>query len=407
MRMILIVLLKPALRPLMIVDRPHCDRPRSIGESAQSAALTALAALAALLGGCGTPSVVSSPSTASPSGDRPAIVVSGGVICDLAGQIAGDTIDLTCLVQPGRDLHTYEPTPADRTAIESAKLVLYGGYGFEGGLLKTITSAPSAGPKVALFEQAVPQPILTAGHDHEHDHEHDHDHDHDHDHGSKGKPGAQDQKDKTQPDATQPAKPAQTTGGQPQAADSEQTPDPHIWHDPKNGVRLTEVITDRLASLVPDQADRYRRQAATMVAQFQQLDRWITSQVATVPADRRKLVTTHDSLRYYAQAYGFQVKGALSGLSTEARPSPGDLAELVQLVKAAGVPAIFAEVSTNPKTIETVAREAGVQVAPQPLFVDGPGAPDSAGATYQTMLTSNTCTIVNALGGKCDPKTAP
>ena len=387
--------LKSPLQSLMSLDRPRTKRY----------SLMAIATLASLLGGCNRPSVVPSPNAASPTpsptSTRPAVIASGGVICDLTEQIAGDTIELTCLVEPGRDLHTYEPTPADRAAIESANLVLYGGYGFEGGLLKTITSASSAGTKVALFEQAVPQPILTAGHDHDHGHEGDHDHDgeqaaakpeadqHDHDH----------QEDKQ-------AKTAKQAEDAAQPNDSEQTPDPHVWHDPNNGVRLTKAIADRLASLVPAQANRYQQQASAIATQLQQLDRWIAAQVATVPADRRKLVTTHDSLRYYARAYGFQVKGALSGLSTDARPSPGDLAELVKLVKAAGVPAIFAEVSTNPKTIATVAREAGVQVAPQPLFVDGPGAPDSAGGTYQTMLTSNTCTIVNALGGKCDPKTA-
>jgi len=183
--------------------------------------------------------------------------------------------------------------------------------------------------------------------------------------------------------------------------------DPHVWHSPQNGQKLTAIVAAQLSQLIPAQADRYQQAAQALTGELQALDRWIQTQVATVPPDRRRLITTHDALRYYAQTYGFEVKGALSGLSTEERPTPSKLAELVKLVKAANVPAIFAEASTNPKTIATVAREAGVQVAPNPLYIDGPGAPGTAGSTYQTMLISNTCTVVNALGGQCEPQTAP
>ena len=339
----------------------------------------------ALVGGC-TPQPSASQSTAradrpdrpalegtsSPAPDRLRVIASGGVVCDLVQQLADQdqTVAVTCLVQPGQDPHTYEPMPRDRAAIESASLILYGGYGFEGGLTKTLTSAPSRGPKMAIFETAVPQPLLMDPQAHDHDHDHDH-----------GEPPAQ-------------------PNGVP-------TPDPHVWHNPQHGIQLTMIVAEQLSRLVPSQADRYQQQSQRIIAELKQLDRWIRTQVATVPSDRRKLITTHDALRYYAQAYGFEVKGALSGLSTDKRPTPSDLAALVKLVKSAGVPTIFAEASTNAKTISTVAREAGVQVAATPLFIDGPGAAGSPGATYQTMLVSNTCTIVNGLGGRCQPQTAP
>lgn len=336
-------------------------------------------ALLFMVGVTGCAPRLSTSGAATPTPDRPRVVASGGVVCDLAKQLAGETVTLTCLVQPGQDPHTYEPLPSDRAAIEAAGLILYGGYGFEGGLTKTLTSAPDRGPKVALFEKAVPQPLLMVS---------DHDHSHDHDHGE-----AQDSPKADSADSSVDSKDGPT-------------PDPHVWHDPQNGIQLTAIVAEQLSRLVPSQAESYQRQSQRIMAELKQLDRWIRVQVATVPSDRRKLITTHDALRYYARAYGFEVKGALSGLSTDDRPTPGDLAALVTLVKSAGVPAIFAEVTTNSKTIATVAREAGVQVAPAPLFIDGPGPAGSAGATYQTMLVANTCTIVNSLGGRCQPQSA-
>ena len=80
----------------------------------------------------------------------------------------------------------------------------------------------------------------------------------------------------------------------------------------------------------------------------------------------------------------------------------GRLTELIDQVKAAKTPAIFAETSTNLQLINTVAREAGVVVAENPLYVEGPGGPGSTAETMQAMLVENTCTIVNALGGVCE-----
>jgi len=170
---------------------------------------------------------------------------------------------------------------------------------------------------------------------------------------------------------------------------------------------MVEVIATNLAQVNPDQADFYQDNAAQLSAQFTELDGWIQTQVDTIPVNNRRLVTTHDAFRYFADAYDFEVKGALSGLSTEEKPSAGALTALVDQVKGATVPAIFAETTTNPDLINTVANDAGVKVAEQPLFVEGPGGPGTAAETTQAMLVTNTCTIVNALGGTCDEGSAP
>jgi manganese/iron transport system substrate-binding protein len=170
---------------------------------------------------------------------------------------------------------------------------------------------------------------------------------------------------------------------------------------------MVSVIADALAELLPDQADLYEANASDIIAEIEEIDDWIIEQAATVPADNRKLVTTHDSFQYYAAAYGFEVAGALEGLSTESQLSASQLSRLVDLIKEAEVPAVFAEATTNPRLISNVASSAEVEVADKVLYADGPVGPDSDAPTYQTMLVTNTCTIVTALGGSCDADSAP
>jgi manganese/iron transport system substrate-binding protein len=95
------------------------------------------------------------------------------------------------------------------------------------------------------------------------------------------------------------------------------------------------VIATNLAQVNPDQADFYQDNAAQISAQFTELDSWIQTQVETVPVNNSRLVTTHDSFRYFADAYDFEVKGALSGLSTAEKPSTAALTALVEQVKGA------------------------------------------------------------------------
>ena len=314
--------------------------------------------------------------------ERPVVVATTGVLCDLTQQIAETTVALTCLLDPGTDPHTYQVKPSDRQAIEQADLILYDGYGFAPTLIAMVEDSATEAARVAVYEAAVPTPLLGAAHDHGHDHGHDQDaaahddgHDDGHDHGAE--------------------------------AAAEAVPDPHIWHDAAHNAAMVAVIAERLAVANPTQADRYATNAERLATQFNAIDGWIQTQVATVPASARQLVTTHDAFGYFAEAYGFEVKGALTDLNADAKPTPGTLTALVEQVKAAQVPAIFAETTTAPQLIETVARDAGVTVAEQPLFVEGPGGPGTEAVTMQDLLVVNTCAIVEGLGGRCDRTTAP
>ena len=176
--------------------------------------------------------------------------------------------------------------------------------------------------------------------------------------------------------------------------------DPHVWHNAQNGIHMVETIQSNLAKVAPENAALYAKNAQAMTKEIAQIDTWIKAQVSTIPSASRKLVTTHDALGYYSKAYNIPVEGALGGISTEEKPTASRVAELVKMIRAAKVPTIFAELTINPKLIETVAKDANVKVSGRELFADGLGEPGSEGATYQKMLAANTQAIVEGLGGK-------
>ncbi len=284
------------------------------------------------------------------------VVATSSVLCDLTKTIAAETIDLTCLVKAGTDPHVYEPTPEDRKAIEDAQLILYSGYDFEPSLIKLIKASSTPANTVAVGETAVPKPLMG-----KHEHE-------DHAEGEK-------------------------------QAEAEE-PDPHIWHDAQNGIQMVKVIQANLANAAPANADIYAKNAQALTAELTQVDSWIEAQIATIPVASRKLITTHDALGYYSAAYNIPVEGALQGISTEEKTTAARVKELTEEIKADRVPTIFAEVSVNPRLIETVAKEANVKLSDRELFADGLGEAGSEGDTYPKMLIANTRAIVEGLGGQ-------
>jgi manganese/iron transport system substrate-binding protein len=302
---------------------------------------------------------------ASRAANLPKVVATTGVICDITKEIAQSSIDTTCLIQPGDDPHAYQTKPEDRKAIETANLILYGGYNHEPSIIKLIQSSSNSAPKIAVHELAVPKPLMG-----EHEHEH------------------REEKAQKQPHT-----------------EGEKVPNPHVWHNPQNGLRMVEIIRDELIEVSPTNAQLYTKNAASLTDELQKIDTWIKAQIATIPAQNRKLVTTHDALSYYADAYGLEIAGALQGVTTEEQPTAARIAELSSEIKTAGVPTIFAETTTNPKLIETVAREAKVEISDKELYSDELGGPGTGADTYQGMLKTNTCAITSGLGGNCTPFT--
>lgn len=173
--------------------------------------------------------------------------------------------------------------------------------------------------------------------------------------------------------------------------------DPHWWQDPRNAQLAVARIRDSLAAADPAHARGYERRAAAYLARLRALDAAVARCWARVPPAQRTLVTTHDALGYYASRYGLTVIGTvIPSLSTQGQASAGDIDALVQTIRRAGVKAIFAESSVNPKVATAVAREAGARVGPA-LWADSLGPAGSSGATYAGSIAANTRALVGAL----------
>ncbi|MFM2028766.1 MAG: hypothetical protein RLZZ339_3483 [Cyanobacteriota bacterium] len=279
----------------------------------------------------------------TPDNQKPKVISTSTIIADLTARVGGEEIDHQDILKPGDDPHVYEPVPADSVALEKADLILYNGYNLEPGLIKMIDSTGIKAKKVAVGEAITPLQLEKEG---------------------------------------------------------QKVPDPHVWGSAKNGIIMVEKIRDQLIELSPEDKEIFTENAAQLIAELENLDRWITAAIETIPPSQRQLVTTHDAFQYYAHAYGLKVAGTLIGISTEEQPSAQTVKNLADAIKNLQVPAIFAETTINPTLITTVAAEAGVKLAPQQLYSDSIGAVGTRGDSYVKMLRENTRSIVESLGGK-------
>ena len=176
--------------------------------------------------------------------------------------------------------------------------------------------------------------------------------------------------------------------------------DPHWWQDPRNAVLATGALARALSEADAADAAAYRANAARYQARLRRLDRAVADCLGRIPAARRKLVTTHDALGYYARRYGIEVVGTvIPSLSTRGQPSAGEIADLVETIREQGVRAIFAESSVNAKVEQAIARETGARVG-KALWADTLGPEGSDGETYVASIAANTRAIADGLAGE-------
>ena len=171
--------------------------------------------------------------------------------------------------------------------------------------------------------------------------------------------------------------------------------DPHFWFDP---IRVKVVIDDiaaRLSVLDPDGRDMYTANAAAYGAQLDELHAWTQEQVSEIPDENKLLVTSHESLGYFAVAYDFEVVGVILSTTTEVEPSPADMAELAHEVEEAGISVIFGETTVSERLAEAIAAESGAEVVR--LYSGSLGAEGSGAETYLDMVRTNVERIVEAL----------
>jgi len=254
------------------------------------------------------------------------------IIGDVVKNVAGDAVDLVTLVGPNGDAHEYEPIPADSVNISKADIIFENGLHLEHWLDKLYSASGSKAWRIVVSKGVHPRVF----------------------------------------------------------EDNPQEVDPHAWQDVTNVILYTQNVRDALMTVDPANKLKYAANAADYISKLRSLDSWVKDQVALIPADKRKLVTNHDALGYFARAYGFKIIGAVipSATTEAADPSAQQTVQLLGIIKANGVHAIFSENMANPKLAQTLSQEAGVEVGPE-LYTDALGPVGSDGETYLKMIKYN------------------
>ncbi len=171
--------------------------------------------------------------------------------------------------------------------------------------------------------------------------------------------------------------------------------DPHFWFDPLRVKIAVDEIVAQLSTLDPDRADVFSANAFAYNARLDELHSWTESQVEAVPEDRRLLVTSHDSLGYFANLYGFEVIGVILSITTEVGPSAVSLAELAETAKEYEVPAVFGETTVSERLATSLATESGAKLVR--LYSGSLGTKGSGAETYIEMARTNVSRITEAL----------
>ena len=280
----------------------------------------------------------------------PLVLATIAMIGEPARRLAGAAARVETLLGEGVDPHLHRPTRADIARLLRADLVLYHGLGLEGRLRDAIGRVAAAGRPVLAVGEAVPRDSLIV---------------------------------------------------------EDGTPDPHVWMDPVLWGVAMDAVAGRLSALRPADAPAIQDNLAAFRAELAALDAWARAAMATIPEPRRVLVTAHDAFAYLGRRYGLAVEG-IEGISTDSEAGVQRIRELVDLLVARRIPAVFAETSVSDRNVRALIEGAASRghrvVLGGSLFSDAMGAPGTYEGTYVGMIDHNVTTIVRALGGQVAPR---
>ncbi len=309
------------------------------------------------------------------------VVATTTILADVARNVGGELVEVRSLAPPDADVHAFQPAPDDVATLVDADVVLEVGAGLERFLGDLLANAGGVEPVVVSTGVG----MLAFG-EHQGTREADA-HTESAVIGILGEAGvcADGRGEET---------------AAPEAA--EHAPgdcDPHVWTDPRNVMIWAANIAAAFTAADPDHAEVYCANAAAYIGRLVMLDEEVRQILSAAPEEQRVLVTNHEFLAYFAGAYDFKIVGAvIPGGSTLAEPDPQELADLVTVIEAAGVRAIFAEKSASPTLAEAVADETGIEVVTT-LYSDSLSAADGPASTYVDYLRYNAQTIADALTG--------
>ena len=280
------------------------------------------------------------------------VIATTSIIGDVVGQVGGEAIELTTLMGPGQDPHSYEPSANDLTNVAKADVIFVNGWDLEEALVSNL--ATIGGEALVVPVSAGITPRAFAHTDAEDDPEHE-------EHGGV---------------------------------------DPHTWFAVSNVAQWTDNIAQVLSSLDPAQQDTFAANAAVYQGKLADLQTDIVAQLAAVPAEKRLLVTNHESFGYFADAYDFEALGTvIPAMSTLAEPSANDVAGLIAVMAEHNLCTIFTETTVSDKLAQTVAAELSAcdTVNVVPLYTGSLGPAGSGADSYVGMMRANVAAIVAGL----------
>lgn len=277
------------------------------------------------------------------------VVATVGMVADVVRQVGGDQVAVQTLIGAGVDPHLYKPTRSDVAALLSAEMVFYSSLLLEGRMGDVLHKIGAGGkPVVAVTEAIDPGYLLSY-------------------------PGR--------------------TGHH----------DPHVWMDVAAWRQTVAVVEHALAKARPEEADALAARAERYRAELEVLHAYVRAVVASIPEERRVLVTAHDAFAYFGRAYGIEVRG-IQGISTESEAGLDDINRLIDTMVQRAVPAVFVETSVSEKNVRALVEGAAARRHQLSiggvLYSDAMGPAGTYEGTYLGMLDHNATTIARALGGQ-------
>jgi zinc/manganese transport system substrate-binding protein len=264
------------------------------------------------------------------------VVVSFSILADVVRQIGGEDVAVSSLIGPDSDAHVFEPSPDQPRLLAKAQLFVVNGLGFEGWLTRLTRSAEYQGPVLVASKRIAP--IMT-----------------------------------TEPGGTT------------------LLPDPHAWQDPSNGIIYADNVAQALIDIDPAHAASYGERYRRYKAGLETLDRHVRDELGVLPAEKRRVITTHDAFAYYGKAYGVTFM-APEGLSSESEPSAKTVAALIRQIRREGIKALFLENISDPRLMEEIARETDAKLGPR-LYSDALSGPTGPAPTYVRMIEYNSTAL--------------
>jgi zinc/manganese transport system substrate-binding protein len=250
----------------------------------------------------------SMPAAAQPKPpDRIKVVASFSILGDLVRNVGGDRVEVATLVGVDGDAHVYSPTPADVRTLATAGAVFVNGLGFEGWMTRLVKASGSKAPMVVASTGVKTRRMADDGHGH-------------------GRKAA----------------------------------DPHAWQSVANAKIYVANIRDGLSKADPAGKGVYEANTKAYLDKLDALDRELREAVARIPADRRRIITTHDAFGYFSDEYGIEFISP--GVATDAAPSARDVARIIARIKRQKIPAVFMENITDPRLMQQIARETGARI---------------------------------------------